>query len=463
MSQTQLIDAPVHAIQVNPFRIQLQFIRRVSLPQFPPWALDLLILLAVMRSVIILSCISIMVIPLFKGPAAQKRHYTLIRRVYPQQSRGTPYLVPNRSMVIAICETMSGVLYLLGVIASFKFYSGGEFSEGPMTHITTLVSIWISAWSLVHACLCDVEGNKNSRLSRFLTPSLYNVLWISGSILVILVNIYWAIRVTLIFSRFESVIGNVFRLLERAVKLWDTNQNRSGIPLARINVAVRKLATVKDPLKLVIIGWAQTWTFLLTILTIFYLVTVRLLLRMLRHVLKIRDSEAFSLQAQSAIWIELEKETRVLSFLSIAVTLSIVGQVFVGILQWITASHLGEPDDWRIKSSLFNHLPGIFMVPAQLVQSWRIFSERSAADETNFQMIPMDLKNRELPQMTSQLLGWDTTVFWGQEPCMNDVNFPGLCELPPREFDHPYSSAKKLPGSIKIEVVQSSISTEGSV
>ncbi|EGG08212.1 uncharacterized protein MELLADRAFT_71502 [Melampsora larici-populina 98AG31] len=65
--------------------------------------------------------------------------------------------------------------------------------------------------------------------------------------------------------------------------------------------------------------------------------------------------------------------------------------------------------------------------------------------------------------MTSQLLGWDTTVFWGQEPSMNGVNFPGLCELPTKDFNYPHSSDGTLPSVINIKVVQSSVSTEGSI
>lgn len=346
MSQTasHLSNAPVNPrhIGANPFRIQLDIAEKTIVPHFPSWALDVLILLAVMRGIIILSCISIMVIPLFKGSASRKRHYTLIRRVYPQQWTKKPYLVPNRCMVIAICETMSGALYILSAIGSYQFYSGTEFSQGPMTYISTwyglevlpsYVGIWLSAWSLVHACLCDVAGQKNSRLSRLLTPSLYNSLWISGTVFVIIVHAYWAIRTTLLFSQLESSIVHTLKLLKRAVKLWDLNHNLSRIPVATILVLAQKLNAFQNPLKWLVIGWAASWACFVTVLTFFYLVTVRLLLRMLRHVLQIRDSEAMSMQEQSPLWIELEKETRFLSFLSVVVTLSIAGQFLVALHQ----------------------------------------------------------------------------------------------------------------------------------
>ncbi|KAH9821916.1 hypothetical protein DFH28DRAFT_536396 [Melampsora americana] len=473
MSQTpsNLPDAPVEDIGVNPFSSQLQIARTAIIPHFPSWSLNVLILLAVIRGIIILSCISIMVIPLFKGAASRKRHYTLIRRVYPQQGKKTPYLVPNRCMIIAICETMSGTLYILSAIGSYEFYSGGKFLEGPMTYISTwygleilpgYIGIWLSGWSLVHACLCDLDGKKNSRFSRFLTPSLYNSLWILGTALVIAVHTYWAFRTTVIFSQLESAIHHAFRLLERAVKVWDTNHNISGIPVGRILVAFQKLNQYQDPLKSTVIGWAGTWASFLIVLTIFYLVTVRLLLRMLRHVLQIRDSEAMSMQAQSPLWIELEKETRFLSFLSVAVTLSVAAQICVAILQAITGAHLLSLE-WRMKSALLNHVPGIFMVPAQLIQSWRILCEKTAADESDFHMIPMDFKDREIPQMTSQLLGWDTTIYWGEEPSMKANNFPGLCEVSSNESDVTPDPNPQKKSGMNIQVIQSTVIIKGTV
>ncbi|KAH9821915.1 hypothetical protein DFH28DRAFT_1120237 [Melampsora americana] len=158
MSQTasHLSNASVHAIGANPFRLQVEIAEKTIIPRFPSWALDLLILLAVMRTVIIMSCISIMVIPLFKGAAVQKRHYTLIRRVYTQQWRKTPYLVPNRCMIIAICETISGALYLLSAIGSYYFYSGSKLPEGPMTYISTWsVELFRRNTAIVHPLIND--------------------------------------------------------------------------------------------------------------------------------------------------------------------------------------------------------------------------------------------------------------------------------------------------------------------
>ncbi|KAH9821914.1 hypothetical protein DFH28DRAFT_1120236 [Melampsora americana] len=109
-----------------------------------------------------------------------------------------------------------------------------------------------------------------------------------------------------------------------------------------------------------------------------------------------------------------DSDSGFLSFMSVAVTLSVIGQFLVSILQSLSGAHLLSVE-WRIRSALLNHLPGIFLVPAQLIQSWRIFSEKSASDEANIHMIPMDFKNREIPQMASQLLGWDTTIYWDQE------------------------------------------------
>ncbi|EGF97667.1 uncharacterized protein MELLADRAFT_114164 [Melampsora larici-populina 98AG31] len=68
-------------LDANPFRAQINTIEKLINPQFPSWALAILILFAITRGILILICAAIMVIPLCKGPESRKKHWFLFRRI----------------------------------------------------------------------------------------------------------------------------------------------------------------------------------------------------------------------------------------------------------------------------------------------------------------------------------------------------------------------------------------------
>lgn len=407
-------------------------------PSFPTWALNFLIVFTIIRILLILSCMIIIITPFFKGPISRKKNLFLFNKIYSQSGKGLPYLVPNRSMIIAVCELMSSVLYVISAVGNYKLYSESQPVHGPVGYICTwyglewlpaFLGVWLSSWSLVHACLCDVKGgDQNQRLSKLLTPLLYNSIWLTVSFLVIILTTYWALRTTQIFIIMAPVIQHLFNSLQTSIQSWSINHDLKQIPIVELLKEANFLHADLAQLSPIIIGWAKTWLAFAILLTAFYLFIVSVLLRMLRQVLHIRDSEAMSIQVQSSIWKELEDEFWFLSRSSVVVALSLGSQILVVLFQSLSSAHLADID-WRMGSAIVCQIPGVFMVPAQLLQSRRILFEKIAIDDSKFNTVPLDFGTNPIPKLTSQLLGWDTTVYWGEEPSMECINFPGLLEI----------------------------------
>ncbi|KAG0148366.1 hypothetical protein CROQUDRAFT_131903 [Cronartium quercuum f. sp. fusiforme G11] len=490
----------------NPFEGILEEARKKITPIFPAWTLDLLIASAVWRAIIILSCIAIMLIPAVKGAASRKKHYFLFRAVYPVESARIPYLVPNRCMVITFTELFSSALYLASACLNYRLYSETPMPRG--TNITVwyglaCVSLFSSfnysfgfeyiwalqnldlmlAWilslmlSISLTCgwlpsrlvslsisvgheiselviaggdenLCDPEGLQQNRSSKILTPLVYNSIWLSWCFLVTVVTFYWAILAAEGHDQLDPILLGLLSMLEQASDSWAAHQDVSRIPVAVLFQERDILLGVLNKLARSVGWWARTWFVMATGLGIFYLLVVRYLLRILRRVLVLGEADSLARgQLARPIWSELEQEFRFLSKSSICILICIGCQILVVIYQSLSSTHL-ELIHWRQGSALFSQLPGIFMAPSLLIQSWRILTERQVANESDFYHIQENFnENKMLPVMTSQLLGWDTTMFWGREANIEIGNFPGLCPVLPdmslSDSDHQSLSTQK--------------------
>ncbi|EGG11667.1 uncharacterized protein MELLADRAFT_70812 [Melampsora larici-populina 98AG31] len=422
----------------DPFLALMIDTRKIINPSFPQWALNCLITFTIMRILLILSCLIIIITPFFRGPISRKKNLFLFNKIYSQSGNGIPYFVPNRCLIISVCELFSSVLYVFSAVGNYRLYSGSEPVHGPIGYICTwfglewlpaFLGIWLSSWSLVHACLCDVKGdNQNQRFSKLLTPLLYNSIWLTVSLVVIMLTTYWALRTTQILIIISPVKEHLFDLLQTSIKSWSINHDLKQIPTVELFSEGDFLHQYLEKLSPIIVAWAQTWLAFAIVLTAFYLFIVSVLLRMLRQVLHIRDSEAMSIQAQSSIWKELEDEFWFLSRSSVIVALSLGTQILVMVFQSISSTH-PQDIDWRMGSAIVCQIPGVFMVPAQLLQSRRILFEKIAIDDSKFNTVPLDFQTNPIPKLTSQLLGWDTTICRAKEPSMDSLNFPGLLEI----------------------------------
>lgn len=133
-------------------------------PTFPGWALNLLIAFAVWRVLVMLSCVAVLVIPLYRGPASVKKHLWLIRKRFSPEGNllstwscdshiceecwitftfsgdRMPFLVPNRCMT-TLFELVSNALYF--IIACLNYQVSPFFR----------LIAWLVSAVLKH-CLC---------------------------------------------------------------------------------------------------------------------------------------------------------------------------------------------------------------------------------------------------------------------------------------------------------------------
>ncbi|EGG09974.1 uncharacterized protein MELLADRAFT_71114 [Melampsora larici-populina 98AG31] len=147
---------------------------------------------------------------------------------------------------------------------------------------------------------------------------------------------------------------------------------------------------------------------------------------MLEQVLRMREADAMTVNAtwSSRILRELQKEFQFLSRSSFVIVLSICAQVCEAILMIFVSRHI-DSIPWRIAGTILCQFPGVFMAPALLLQSWRIFTERST-DESEFCRVPLNSVTKGIPRLSSQLLGWDITACWKEERDTDEGSFPGL-------------------------------------
>ncbi|KAG0149430.1 hypothetical protein CROQUDRAFT_74304 [Cronartium quercuum f. sp. fusiforme G11] len=442
----------------NLLRQAVQEARNLINPRFPTLVLASLIFFIVFRALIVLSSLGIMIFPALKGRASRKRHYFVLRKIYSNEFRGMPYLVPNRCMVIVLGELMSNVLYLVSACVNYQFYTQSEIPKATHMPICSYLGIWLAGWGLVHACFCEVELTKKRRPFWILTPRVYNTLWISWMVLVTLMIIYFSMKSFYYFEEMKKMITVLLKMSEQAAKILDVDLNYSHIPLTQLLARRDAVFRVLDRFVNTADVVAKVWVGMYVILVLFYAVTVRYLLRILQKTLFLAKSETLAPRGQfaPAIWTELEAEFRYLSRCFFLLTLSLVGHICASLVD-MWSIHRIESLTSKVLISLADQVPGILIAPTLLTQSARIFTERYAADESAFCQVLPDFANQRFPNLASQLLGWDTTEHWAERSDLEIVNFPGLCEVKPStSFNDTLNS--KVEGRDNVPVLKIDIS-----
>ncbi|EGG04616.1 uncharacterized protein MELLADRAFT_72339 [Melampsora larici-populina 98AG31] len=252
----------------NPFREARNYANSMLKPEFPYWALSLLALFIIMRVAFIFVCAGIMIIPVFKGSDSRKRHYYLVRRVYPEGGNGMPYLVPNRCMIIVVCELVTSVLYVVLGCLNYSFYSNVSSHQDPrpvtmvwfvIAWLPSYVGMVMATFGLCYACLCDVDGTKNKKYSRILTPIVYNSIWISWSLLAIGMISYWAVRSVQDANELQMNLQHTFPLLKKASVSWDAHHDFGKVPIKALLNYMVVLFRNWSHMDLTLVGWATAW------------------------------------------------------------------------------------------------------------------------------------------------------------------------------------------------------------
>ncbi|KAG0148657.1 hypothetical protein CROQUDRAFT_654489 [Cronartium quercuum f. sp. fusiforme G11] len=444
-------------------------------PHFTTWVNPLFIGLAVWHGLVMLSCVTILAIPFYKGPSSRKQHSWMISGHYPLQSSGIPYIVPNRCMVIALCEFFSNVMYLFlaGVCYLWRSTTDSPFFSQYLTlwyaigWLFSYLGIWLAGWGLCYACLCDVQRARRQKFARVLTPIVYNTAWMSWSIVTIALMGFLASSMCRSGNSLRESSQRLISLLNEASAAWEDTKDIAEHPLS---VLISQRTVILQGVNLLTWKyrqWCLVWIGLDVVLAIFYSFTAVYLLRMTRSLLVRRDIEKLACPGDlpSLIWDELKHEFRFLSRSCGIISTALGCEIGVAVYQFYYGSHLHSMK-WTTASVLIVHIPGLVISPSLLFQSWRIFTERNAADDTSFHEAAMDTKIPHLPELASQLLGWQSTIHWGHLQLDNDQNFPGVCELVQQStanghHQHMGETAQhKGSAQINIDITRSVVTTE---
>ncbi|KAG0148283.1 hypothetical protein CROQUDRAFT_669952 [Cronartium quercuum f. sp. fusiforme G11] len=415
----------------NIFENELEKAKIIANPRLLSWAYPLFIAFAVWRALALLTCVAVLVLPYYKGSAGQKQYSWLFRRYYVSSGISVPYIVPNRCMVIAICELFANAIYFSLACFTYWYFSGDRGTRATLIYtVGSYLGIWLAGWALVYACLCDVQQTGARQITRILTPLIYNVVWISWPIFSLACVSYWSLTA----KKAEHVVleGNqgIMELLTISSAEWEKSHDMSKIPtialLQQSQVLLRHYKVFFSKMQQL----GTIWLILATVLAMFYICTAIYLLHLVRKLLKMHDAEKLTGHGTLAtgLSMELEKEFQLLSKTCVITSIALCCEILTAIIEIHVGVNLNS-GAWRTAGVIAYQIPGIFLSPVLVFQSWRIFSGRHNADESMFHKANEDLKDQYVPKLATQLLGWDTTINWDTEKVDEIHNFPGLCQL----------------------------------
>ncbi|KAH9816136.1 hypothetical protein DFH28DRAFT_966166 [Melampsora americana] len=440
----------------NPFETQRKIMETIMFSGAPPLVLKVVLAFAVWRALAMLSCAACVLIPFYRGSASRERHSKIFRRHHLEGSKQIPYIVPNRCMILSICEFFSNAMYLVLALLDYMFLSGDDpFSLARVTTIwyaiaglPSYLGIWLAAWSLFYSCICDVQGRRRGKLARIFTPLVYNIIWMSWPILTTGFITFWALAVGQAEHNVISLATLLYKLLIKASRLWNDPAGHSKLPIGKLLKNGRLILQGVDVLATRFRLWGFSWIFLACLLTIFYICTALYLLGMIRSMMVMHEKEKLSGPEHFTTLIanELQKEFRWLIVSCLIISFTLLLDIVAAIVFVYYSRHITSTSKtWEMSTVIVCHIPGLVMSPAVLLPSWRILTGRNAADEARFhEAVMLNSKTQYVPDLSSLLLGWDTTINWSETELVE--NFPGLCMIEPggRHSDSDVSRPNKL-------------------
>ncbi|KAH9822336.1 hypothetical protein DFH28DRAFT_1119289 [Melampsora americana] len=415
-------------------------------PQAPSWTSVILILLAIWRILAMVICVAILaIITLDAESAASLTRILSFNVTVILGGSSIPYIVPNRSMIISLCEFVSNGTYSTLAMISYIYFFGDHDHR-----MEELMSVWYGIAVLPYVedlsfeilKAEDVEIILFSGLilafrlqlgvscmpARLLTPVIYNLAWIFWLLFMILTTLYLASTAGEVeVSTFELAYP-LSEMLQRAAKLWNMGQTLSKSSteelFAQTDVVLGKVELLSWKFR----EWGYVWIVLGIFLTMLYVSTSCCLLRTVKRLISSRELTNLSRPGVPIAQIELEKEFRFLSRSCLIISITLGLDIALAVFTTLYSSHLERPI-WVTAEALICHIPGLFMSPFLLYQSWRILTGNNAAEDSEFHEATQTTQTRRMLDLPSHLLGWNTTLEWSKyEPKIENENFSGLCQ-----------------------------------
>lgn len=421
-----------------------------------------------------ISGIAVIAIPFFRGRKSRTKHCWVFRLDQSSSGNVMSYVVPNRSIILTLFEMVSGIMYLLMAFFSFQRFRSPTNTARcfnmiwyGVSWLPTYLGIWMSGWGLLYASY----GRDVSHC--FLSPRLYNIAWMGWSLVVITVTTIWA---TINYHEALILCGHLnqlAKLLRKTELAWDIDtdslrQFNLSVIGSKNSETLQSLARVLSTLRY----WAFCWMCFGFVIAVFYIVLVRRILKTIGKILTFCETRALycanvpiasvtlnttakNVSKKTTINLtEIRQEFRFLALYNGIICLVLVSELAVAVYQFHATYHVQDPR-WESLSAILCMVPTAIMSPALLFQCWRIFTERSNTDDSDFDHSTNSTQKDPQPIFQENLLKSYLGNPLDDPDYFNPENFPGIIDCYDNRLSKsdctPLSDMKIIPPSEKLE------------
>ncbi|KAI7946175.1 hypothetical protein MJO29_012563 [Puccinia striiformis f. sp. tritici] len=403
-----------------------------------------LLAFAIFKAFTILICLGVIIIPFFQGRIVSKRHLWLTRCTYIGSSK-IPYIVPNRSMVVALFELVASILFVTHICLDYLVTDHPQVTVNKIVFWNTIgglpswLSIWLTGWSLLYMCQGPQHGSSKPN-RRFPPPWAYNLAWISGWFLAFVWVAFNCNNISATTGQVDLEMRNLTQIMIREHGLPVNSPEHRKLALEN-KAELQHFSDYLARNRALSLRWVASWIALGIVLVLFYIFILKLLVQKIREVLRQCEAEQFTflnekcdeaLQAEKQLIVEkslaplhaLRQELRLLRLFSFSIMTVLLAEVFVRACQYwtITQDHSSE---FFIKFSLVSvMIPSVFMSPVLLLQCWKGFTSHAPIRVSQVGSDNQQRDVRQSMEMGSMIKpGWSTLADNAGNTSQNSTNF----------------------------------------
>ncbi|KAG0152145.1 hypothetical protein CROQUDRAFT_56115 [Cronartium quercuum f. sp. fusiforme G11] len=410
---------------INPYNYLADLIQEGTYPPVDNSVYTILQTFAVVYAFLILVCVSLLIIPISKGPKGRRKHLWVIRRRY-LPNKATPLIIPNAGIVVTISQLLASLIFECYIVISYQSLKSPEFSQQGYRYVWLqicwlpgYIGFWFTAWNAMTTYICSPKRDLNSRESRWLNPTLLNCICVLFPVFVAIQSVVGAVFHGIICSQLTKSYKDLIYGLNAAAVQWPLNRNGD---IKSLSVLLEIYQTSLNEFLNVLEVTAYVWAVIGAIAAMFYATTVLMLLKLTRPCLRSGPSHS---KAQRVMRIEqkgsyfdpdhaqFSKERPLGSsrrtdplrkgyyFLVGHFSLMLIGLVWdcvVGLLLATqTRKNIHDPS-YRGMAVWITVIGAGFISAGMLFQSWRSFTDRDVIHNIhnvqveNFHRKPLDWK-----------------------------------------------------------------------
>lgn len=374
-------------------------------PSVYPYVQRVLVASSAIYFFVLVLCMSILAIPLFRGVQARRKHLWFWRKQYLPGRTDIPYLIPNGGLAVVISQFFGCIIFEVYILLSYRALRSPEFSQSHYQYFWLTISyapgyfgFWYSGFSALYICLFSPSraGSHYPNKQRHMPhPIIMNTICIGTPIFTALGAIGWGIA-SVVTAREKNMAYDA--VLEQLA-----NGSDPTLGLQRYAEAGNRF-----------IGqfrWASfCWTVAAFVAVVFYCITIILFLRLLKGTVDVARGKTnlLSQTERSCAVDEGGKSTVLVSSTALVVapplqnsrlaqnlrngyrflvwhcgllTIVLIWYFVVGIFLTVKIEKIPDHEGWR-SLSIWTVVSSSFLLSAALLlQSWRVLTDRDVTHE----------------------------------------------------------------------------------